>query len=229
MRIAIGGISNESCSFSPLPSTREDFQWRYGESLLSRHPFLPEISDIDPVPLMWTRAIPGGPVEREVYERFKQEFLSGLDAALPVDGIFLDMHGALFVQGMEDAEGDFIASVRAMAGEKCVISASYDLHGNLSLSVFDIVDILTAYRTAPHIDEEETRARAFSLLVRAVCTGIRPHKQFVALPLMLPGEKSATTWEPGRTLYRQLNEVVAAHKITGIGAARSTRRSLAPP
>ncbi len=213
MRVAIGGISNEGCSFSPFPSSMDDFTWWYGERLLSRCAFLSGMEGIESIPLVWARAIPGGPVNREVYERFKQEFLSGLDAALPLEGVFLDMHGALFVDGMEDAEGDFVKSVRALVREDCMIAASYDLHGNLSRHVFDGVDILTAYRTAPHIDEAETRERAFRLLIRAAQTGTRPHKRFVSVPLMLPGEKTATTWEPGQSLYRQLSEVCDGQDI----------------
>jgi microcystin degradation protein MlrC len=208
MRIAVGGISNESCSFSPLPSGEDDFSWWYDQKLLSRYDFLADLQDVTTIPIVWARALPGGPVLPPVYERFKREFLSRLQDALPLDGIYLDMHGALFVQGLEDAEGDFTEAVRQQVGGNCVITASYDLHGNLSKRVFETVDVITAYRTAPHIDEAATRARAFQLLLRALRTNTRPQKHFISIPIILPGEKTATTWEPGKSLYRHLNNLI---------------------
>ena len=85
------------------------------------------------------------------------------------------MHGALFVDGMQDAEGDWISSAREVVGNECLISASYDLHGNLSRRVVDNLDMLTAYRTAPHIDVEQTMRRACDLLVGCATKRIQPH------------------------------------------------------
>lgn len=208
MRIAVGGISNESCSFSHLVSGMDDFAWHYGDAIIARNPFLMTRVDTEAVTLVWARAIPGGPVAPEVYQRFKAEFLTGLRNKLPLDGLLLDMHGALYVVGMEDAEGDFVGAVRKLVGPDCTIAASYDLHGNLSRQVIENIDILTAYRTAPHIDELETRERAFNLLTRAIDRRIRPYLRYIRVPVILPGEKTATTWEPGHSLYTALSGLI---------------------
>ena len=120
---------------------------------------------------------------------------------LPLDGVYLDMHGALYVQGMDDAEGDWISAIRQLVGSDCLIAASYDLHGNVSERIMDQLDIITGYRTAPHIDTLETRERAVALLMRCLRQGIRPHKAFVKIPVGLPGEKTSTEWEPGKSIY----------------------------
>ena len=104
----------------------------------------------------------------------------------------------MFVEGMTDAEGDWISSVRAVVGDRCLISASYDLHGNLSRRVIDNLDMLSAFRTAPHIDREETHKRACDMLVRCLDEGIRPTLVWAPIPVLMPGERSSTEYEPAK-------------------------------
>jgi microcystin degradation protein MlrC len=205
MRIAIGGISTENCTFSPLLTRREDFTLHRGEAFLHRYPFLSKF-DAEFVPLLWARALPGGSIEAALYQEIKAEFLQRLSDILPLDGVYLDMHGANNVQGMDDAEGDFIAAIRELVGKDCLISASYDLHGNVSQRVVENLDMMSAFRTAPHVDVVETREKALSLLVRCLSEGIRPARAWVQIPVVLPGEKTSTEWEPGLSVYRSLAE-----------------------
>lgn len=223
MRIAIGGIAHESCTFSPLPMRLADFTVLRGAALLGRYPFLegswltkrktpsPRLrasafENVTAVPLLWAKGLPGGTVPAAVYQQFKAELLAGLEKQGPWDGVYLDLHGALFVQGMQDAEADLIQAVRQVVGPECRIAASYDLHGNLSAAVVAQLDLLTAYRTAPHVDEVETRERAFRLLVQAIKSDKRPYKTHIPLPLLFPGEQAMSTVEPGRSLYQQVTQ-----------------------
>lgn len=213
MRIAAGGMATESCTFSPLPSELEDFNILRGADLLRRYDFAPGHHDITLLPLFHASAIPGGPVRQSAYEQLKGEFMSGLRDNGPWDGVYLDMHGAMYVAGMEDAEGDWIAAVREIVGPSCLIAASYDLHGNVSSKVIENVDLLTAYRTAPHEDRPQTRERAYRLLVRCLREGLRPHKAFVPIPVMLSGERTMTLVEPGASVYRQIEQVIDGERV----------------
>ncbi len=203
MRIAIGGIANESCTFSPLPTAFEDFRLLRQEDpqFAELYPFLTAFPEAEFFGTVTAKALPGGPVEASAYAAIKSELLERLRALLPLDGVYLDMHGALYVSGMLDAEGDWISAIRALVGPDCLISASYDLHGNVSERVMEGLDIITGYRTAPHIDTVETRERAVSLLLRCLREGIRPRKAFVKIPVGLAGEKTSTEWEPGKSIY----------------------------
>ena len=206
MRIAIGGIANESCTFSPLLTTLEDFRLvRPGDRQFNElYPFLPAFPEADFFGTVTAKALPGGPVQARAYATIKAELLERLAALLPLDGIYLDMHGALFVKGMVDAEGDWISAIRELVGPDCLISASYDLHGNVSERIMGHLDIITGYRTAPHIDTMETRERAVTLLLRCLRENIRPCKAFVKIPVGLPGEKTSTEWEPGKSIYEAI-------------------------
>ncbi|TAU90885.1 M81 family metallopeptidase [Rhizobium leguminosarum] len=205
MRIAVGGIHTECSTYNPVLNEEKDFRVLRGEALLEA-PYFAFLKDYDAefLPTIHARAIAGGPVSRATYEAFKGEFLERLKPMLPLDGLYLAMHGAMYVEGMEDAEGDWISAARALVGKDCTVSASYDLHGNVTQRIIDALDIYSTYRTAPHIDVEETMRRSVSMLVKSLKTGERPVVLWAPIPVVLPGERTSTVDEPARSLYEML-------------------------
>jgi len=206
-RIAVGGIHTECSTSSPVLMQPEDFRVLRGPDLLAHEYFdFLEAEGIEHLPLLHARAVPGGPVARATYEGFKAEFLERLKASLPIDGLYLAMHGAMIVEGMDDAEGDWISAARAVVGPDVPVAASYDLHGNVTQKIVDQLDIFAGYRTAPHIDVRETMVRAWSMLVRALTTGDKPGVAWAPVPVLLPGERTSTEDEPAKSLYLKLPE-----------------------
>src|SRR5690606_5441981 len=116
----------------------------------------------------------------------------------PLDGVFLDLHGAMSVVGTDDAEGDLVAAIREVVGPEPMLSASMDLHGNVSEVLAREVDLLTCYRMAPHEDAWETKNRAARNLVQTLETGVTPVRAWVKVPILLPGEKTSTRVEPAK-------------------------------
>lgn len=206
MRIAIGGISNENSNFSPIPNRLSDFTVLTDADLLasSRYPFLGQFQGATFIPTLFASSLPGGPIEAELYQQFKAGILTRLQAALPVDGVYLDLHGAMLVAGMEDAEADLATAVRQVVGPAAMIAASMDLHGNISHAYVAQIDLITAYRTAPHRDTLETRQRACELLVQSLQTGVRPQIALTPIPVLLAGEHTRTDMEPSATLWTSL-------------------------
>jgi microcystin degradation protein MlrC len=205
MHFAFGGIHIECSTYSRIRTRLEDFRVFRGDELAGAPGF--EFLRSQPhrfSPTLYARAVPGGPVERSTYDILKTQFLYSLKQLLPLDGLYLPMHGALYVEGMQDAEGDWISAARAVVGDECLICASYDLHGNLSRRIIDDLDMLTAYRTAPHIDVEETKQRACKLLLDCASARTRPTMVWVPVPVLLPGERTSTEDEPAKSLYAQL-------------------------
>jgi microcystin degradation protein MlrC len=208
MRIAVAGLHTECSTYNPVLAREADFRVLRGPSMLkdAYFDFLTHFP-AEFITVLHARAIAGGPVEAGVYARWKAEILDGIKAALPLDGVYLAMHGAMFVEGLHDAEGDFISAVRAVVGPDVLIAASYDLHGNVSQKIVDSLDIFSTYRTAPHIDVPDTMRRAVTMLVRALTTGQRPTVAWAPVPVLLPGERTSTQDEPARTFYTQLQAV----------------------
>jgi len=210
-RIASGRIAIECSTFSPLVSTGADFTIQRGGEIIASYPYFVDGTfegrrDVDWFPAFKARAIPGGPVASDTYRAFKTELLDRIERSLPLDGFFFDIHGAMSVTGMDDAEGDLATSIRELAGPWCVISAGMDLHGNVSDVLVGAVDVFTAYREAPHIDAMKSKARAVRLLLRLLDEGIRPYRAWARIPVILPGERTSTFWEPGKSVYGKLAE-----------------------
>jgi microcystin degradation protein MlrC len=202
--MAIAGMHIESGTFSPLRSRMGDFLALRGDEMLTRYPFLAdkEFTEIEAFPLVHFRAMPGGMIVREDYETIKQEILDRLRALEKMpDAFYFDVHGAMTVEGSVDAEADLLASIRAVLPEGVVVTCSQDLHGNVSASLVAMVDVMTTYRTAPHVDWMETRERAVRLLLRCFHEKTKPFLAYVPIPVLVSGEMSSTEYEPGRSLY----------------------------
>ena len=213
-RIAFGGIGIESSTYSHIRARMEDFTILRGDQATEnqRFQFLKRYG-MRFMPTLVATAVPDGPVAKETYAQIKAEFLGRLKSLLPLDGLYLPMHGAMFVEGMQDAEGDWYESARKLVGPNCLMSASYDLHGNISKRIIDNLDMLSAFRTAPHIDREETMLRATDMLVHCIEGKIHPTLMWAPIPVLMPGERSSTEWDPGKRLWAQLPEL---NKMLGV-------------
>jgi microcystin degradation protein MlrC len=215
MRVAVGGIHVECSTYNPVLTRERDFTVLRGGALL-RAPHFAFLRDYPArfAPTLHARAIAGGPVAAPVYERLKGELLAGIAAAAPLDGVYLAMHGAMVVEGMEDAEGDLIAAVRGAVRPDCRIAVSYDLHGNVTQAVVDAIDIFSAFRTAPHVDVEATMRRTVGMLVRSLTgEGPSPFVVWCPAPVVLAGEVTSTVDQPAMGLYGSLADIERAEGV----------------
>lgn len=214
-RIAIAGLAIESSTFSPAQTHEEAFHARIGDTILSSYPFLNHDSILyksaEWIPVLIGRSLPGGIVTREAYESLMTKMLDGLKKNLPYDGIFFDIHGAMSVVGLDDPEGDMIQRIRQVVGYETIISTSMDLHGNVSWRLAQNSDLITCYRMAPHEDAVESDRRAVYNLIERIESGKgKPsYKAYIKVPILLPGEKTSTRVEPGKSLYAKVAPAAA--------------------
>ncbi len=219
-RIAIAGIAIESSTFSPAVTHEEAFMARYGEEVFSYYPFLDADSALRAqaiwLPAMRGHAMPGGIVAREAYESLISQTLDRLEESLPLDGIFLDIHGAMSVVGLDDPEGDFILRIRELVGADVMISTCMDLHGSVSWRLASNTDLITCFRMAPHEDALVSKQRAVENLLYRLKKdmGKPPYKAWIPVPILLPGEKTSTRVEPGKSLYAMIDPIVEWEGVT---------------
>ena len=216
-RIGITGISIESSTFSPAITTVKDFDIKYSGDIFSRYPFFNQsyIDNSDWFPTMTARALPGGVVSKKSYENMVLQITELTKQTLPLDGLFLDIHGAMNVEGMDDPEGDFIEKIRIVTGNKTIISTSMDSHGNVSEKLATYSDIITCYRKAPHTDALESKKRALDNLIERLKSGKgKPkYKAWIPVPILLPGEQTSTRVEPGKSLYEKVKPIADSKGI----------------
>ena len=225
MRIAIGGILHETSTFAKTPTTIRDFETGFGlyrgEEILKRFRganictggFLEgaEALGFDVVPLLWAFAYPSGLIARKDYEALKNELLDRLKADEqangPVDGVLLDLHGAMVVEGIDDGDGDLIVSVREFLGPDRPLIVTFDLHGNHTKRRVAKADVIIGFDTYPHIDMAERGREAAELMVRMLQREIRPVMALRQLPMFWGVSKQVTAHPP-------MNEVIArAHEL----------------
>lgn len=201
-RIAILGFSIECNAFAP-PATRADFEgcvWLERDAITAdaRCPApvaLPETPGFyaamdatgpwQPVPILLAMAEPNGPVEEPLFAEMMAIWRKGLEAATPLDGVYLCLHGAGLTTARQDPDGDLCAMVREVVGPTVPIVATLDLHANVSQAMVDGPDVFVGYRTNPHMDMRE-RGEEAAVHMRALLRGTRTEKAFIRLPIVPP-------------------------------------------
>lgn len=220
-RIAVGGFQHETNTFAPIKADWARFVHggsypgaAQGAALFdavagSPQPIAGGIEALRAagaalVPLAYGAATPSAHVTDDAFERLAGGMLRALREAGPVDGVYLDLHGAAVTESLPDAEGELLARVRAQVGPATPIAASLDLHANITARMVATADLLDAFRTYPHVDMAETGARAASALLALVARPTPWHRAFRRVDFLIPLNWMCTLTEPARALYAEV-------------------------
>ena len=166
------------------------------------------------LPLLSAKAQPSGIVEQAAFDTMLGWFLERLEKVLPeIDGVLLDLHGAMVVEDHEDAEGAFIEAVRNLVGPDLPILTTLDLHANITQQIADLSDVVIGFDTYPHVDMNERGAEAARLMARIVRGEVKPVQEFRQLPLVVMPPMQCTLREPMQSL---MNRVFAMEDEPGV-------------
>ena len=229
-RIAVGGFQHETNTFAPSPADYAAFESGGGWPGLCVGEALPPTLSGANIPaggafealhagghttvgLAWAAASPSDRVTRDAYERIAGEIITRLQKALPVDGVYLDLHGAMVAEHFDDGEGELLARVRRVVGAKVPVVVSLDLHANVTRQMLAQADGMVIYRTYPHIDMADTGARAARLLMQMLATGRRPAKRFHTFDYLTGIPSQCTFIEPCQSIYALLDALEKKHGV----------------
>ena len=216
MKIALAGIGHETNTYCRDLTQLKDFRISRGKQILRAAGTETSLGGaidtcdqlgIDAVPVMVAGTQPSGTIALDAYLSMKDEILRGIEAELPVDGIFLDLHGAGVVDTLPDLEGDLSADIRKLVGEAVPITAAFDLHGNVTQTMADALDGVFACHQYPHIDMHLRAAEAIRLIHAMLTQDFRPTIHVESIPMLIP---TTTTFEGiGK---ETLEEILAAEE-----------------
>jgi microcystin degradation protein MlrC len=174
------------------------------------------------VPLLWCSASPAAHVERDAYERIAARLLELIKGAGSLDGLYLDLHGAMVTEHLEDGEGELLERVRALVGPNIPIVVSLDLHANITERMVRHASALVVCRTYPHVDLAESGEWCADVMDRLLRHG--PLKKAMRrASFLVPLTWQCTLIDPAAGIYR---DVEASE---GAGAASASFAFGFPP
>jgi len=197
MRIVVGSIQQESNTLTSRVSHIGDFTIFRNEEMLSHiavTTFLQE-SGCTLIPTLYAQALPGGPLLASDFSKLAKELVSYIPSE-GIDGIWLHLHGSLFVEGIGSGEEAILKMIRDKVGDIIPISIALDFHANNTLQFLSYATTVVGYRTAPHVDIEETQVRAASLLLKCIKENLSPKLGFYRVPVVVPGDCVLTNEYP---------------------------------
>ena len=224
-RIAVGGFLHESHSFAPRPTTWSDFLHPGGFPGLVHGPALlttlrananaiggaiavAEAAGAELIPLAWCIANPAGPIQDAAFERIASLICAALTEAGPLDGVYLDLHGAALAESFPDAEAELLRRVKAIVGTT-PIATSLDPHANLTAEMVDRSDALAPYLTYPHVDMPAAGARAMHLLLARIARGAPFAKAYRQVDFWMPITSQCTLMPPMQPVMDAREAIVA--------------------
>ncbi len=216
-RVAVAGFLHETNTFAPAPADMAAFIQGGGYIPLSRgEAVLKNARNVnlgiagaldfaraagwEVVPILWAGAIPSAPVTRDAYETIVAEIIEGLKNCGPLDGIFIDLHGAMVAEHVDDGEGELLERVRAVRPDE-PLAVALDLHGNITRRMFEHCDVMVGFRTYPHVDMAETGYRAAKALQAFMDRPEGWHKAMRQGDYLIPITWQCTDEEPAKSLY----------------------------
>jgi len=220
-RIAVGGFLHETNTFAPTKATYEAFvhgggwpRMEIGANVfktlrrinvgLAGFIEAAEAERWELVPTIFTAATPCAHVTEDAFERITRVMVDGIAAAGPLDAVYLDLHGAMVAEHVDDGEGEILARVRKVIGKELPLIVSLDLHANVTPEMVEHADALIAYRAYPHVDMADTGRACARHLKLMLETKQRFAKAFRQLPFLIPISWQCTRDQPAKGIYEKL-------------------------
>lgn len=218
-RIGVAGFLHETNTFAASRATLDDFliadAW---PGLLRDEAVLTETAGINLATagfvaamqhqhqlhgLIWASCGPSGLVTEHAYETIWQWTAEAIQRAMPLDALFLDLHGAMVAEHIEDGEGEWLRRVRGIVGDIPVV-ATLDFHANISALMVEQASVMLVYRSYPHVDMADTGGRAAAVMARLLA-GERWQPVWRQVPFLISLPWQCTSLTPMQDLQAALS------------------------
>lgn len=216
MKILLAKFQLEANEHVPMKCDMEDVAISYGKAALA-HMQLGNVfddSDIQLVPVICADAACSGVMKYQCFEYIEKRILNAIRENLSdLDGIYLHLHGASYVEQIGSGEHHLLREIRKIVGPYLPIAISCDPHGNLTKEYVENATYIRSYRQAPHTDIAETVQKVCKELLNQIRSPKNIKPVYRKLPLILGGEQSVSLDEPVKTINEHLDELEKDEKI----------------
>ena len=229
--IAIAGFQHETNTFAPHKAHYADFVKADGWPGLTQNDAIFDVFETLNIPIsgffntakqqnwsikpvLWASAEPSSYVTEHAFETIAVTICDAIASWDDLDGVYLDLHGAMVTEHLQDGEGELLRRIRSIIGNELPLIISLDLHANVTEQMLEHATAMTIFRTYPHLDMAETGARAFDLM-QAALNNSRFTGTMRKIPFLLPLTSQCTDMEPCRTIYQLLPELTKT--LEGVG------------
>jgi microcystin degradation protein MlrC len=229
MHIFTACLGTETNTFSPIPTGRALFE----ETYLVRGGAYGDNPDLFALPLMVFRdrarargwrvteslcafAVPAGPTLDRIYVAYRDEILTDLKRALPVDAVLLSLHGAMVVESIASGETDLVAHIRRVVGPNVPIGVELDLHCHLTKELVATADAIVIFKEYPHVDSAERAGELFEIVASAALGQARPRMSLFDCCMI---GLYPTTLEPMAGFVRRMKDLEGRNGVLSISLA----------
>ncbi len=233
MKILLGGFHQEVNSFAPGTTGYEQYSTagssvdradmiRLVENHTRRNDSIDALTaqyqvikqaDGEVIPGGFMLAQAGAVIEQSILDGYIRNLVLTIKENLPIDGVFLVLHGAAQTTGSDDPEGDILKAVRVAAGDTAVIAVATDLHSNITPEMVKNTDIICGYHTYPHVDIYETGRRAAELGIQIIKGSVKPYTAHVLIPMIVPASAYTTGTPPFSRLMEYGQSLVESGEL----------------
>ena len=233
--IGVAGISHESNSFSKQKTIFEDFGIRLGENPEERAQRFFSLANakttssgyiegarqfgLELYPCLLAYTLPKGPLTDQAFNTLMKEMLLQLKAGPKLDGILLNLHGAMVVDSYPSGDEELVRRIREAFGPNMPIVVTHDFHANITPKTIEYSDVLITFKENPHLDSFDCGLRAAEIIFRMVKREIRPI-QYLVKPPMLYNQVFLNTYsKPFLAVTTESKEIEKKDKILAASVA----------
>jgi len=205
MKILVASFQCEANSRAVLHPKKHDFEYFSGEDifkkLVVREVFTEKGYEV--IPSIYAVALPSATVEYDTYMYYAEKILDSVRENPDLDGVYIFFHGSMEVEKIGSGELYLLKEIKKLVSEKCLFAISLDAHANITDELSDYADIVSGFKTVPHVDQAECQLRAARALVYCLERGIKPVTHTVRVPFLLKNDTLQTAYEPLKSLVEE--------------------------
>lgn len=205
MKIIVASFQCESNSKAKLHPQKHDFEYFKGEDIFKKLVVKDvfEKNGFEVVPSVYAVALPSATVEKDTYDYYADQILETVRENRDAAGVFIFFHGSMEVEEIGSGELYLLKEIRKLVAKECLIAISLDAHANITDELCDYANIISGFKTVPHIDQAETQMRSANALVYCLKNGVKPYAYMQRVPFLLKNDTLQTAYEPLKGLIAE--------------------------